>query len=133
MNDEYIDELRAKYNKATSELSALREENERLKEESEKRRVVLKKVLTAWEISHEDDYKYDDDREDCGRCGGFGHIEQGGDAVECTRCEGEGMEPLEKVLNIETFSEKIVSIMFDSDDYFFELIGEKIETDTPPF
>ncbi len=87
---------------------------------------VLMKIDSSYASCWYDNPVSDEDLPSCNRCGGFLYIEQGGETVDCTVCNGTGVDKGDKLFDSNKFSELMENIMFNYSD-FYELLSCKIK------
>lgn len=90
----------------------------------EKSKKLLEAMLTIYQNSFKD---HSDDDRTCQRCNGFLYIEQGGYGdVDCPSCNGTGKN-MERVFDIEAFSDAIEHQIIFGNHPFFELMNYNIK------
>lgn len=87
-----------------SQLTALKAERDILREGLEHYRADAKRLTDAFNACWED-VPLTGDEPNCQRCGGMLYIEQGGEIVDCSSCNGEGVQRPPKNFNAEKWAE----------------------------
>jgi DnaJ-class molecular chaperone len=89
----------------------------------QKTRSMLQAIMDEYSSNWKDKFDEDDESEEntCSRCGGFTQIEQGGETVDCTSCNGTGLSS-ERVFDTENFMEFMEHDVIFGEQPFLDLL-----------
>ena len=89
----------------------------------QKTRSMLQTIMDGYSSNWKDKFDEDDESEEntCSRCGGFTQIEQGGETVDCTSCNGTGLSS-ERVFDTENFMEFMEHDVIFGEQPFLDLL-----------
>lgn len=90
----------------------------------QKTRSMLQAIMEEYSRSWKNKYNEVDDEtgeNTCSRCGGFTQIEQGGETIDCTSCNGTGIN-YERVFDSETFLDFMEHNVIFGEQPFLDLL-----------